>query len=129
MFGSPAKAGPVSGFRKRKYVLMKTSRTIFLLLVIFWGCSAPEKYDVLIKNGQIFDGSGLTPFIADIGINADTIAKIGSLKSERGHLEIDAEGLAVAPGFINMLSGANESLIADGRSQSDIRQGVTTFEQ
>ena len=125
MFGSPAKAGPVSGFRKINYFLMKTIRTIFLLLVIFWGCSAPEKYDVLIKNGQIFDGSGLTPFIADIGINADTIAKIGSLKSERGHLEIDAKGLAVAPGFINMLSGANESLIADGRSQSDIRQGVT----
>src|ERR1035437_2508894 len=125
MFGYPAKAGQESDHRQINYLLMKTIRTIFLLLVIFWGCSVPEKYDVLIKNGQIFDGSGLTPFIADIGINADTIAKIGSLKSERGHLEIDAKGLAVAPGFINMLSGANESLIADGRSQSDIRQGVT----
>jgi len=104
---------------------MKTIRTIFLLLVIFWGCSAPEKYDVLIKNGQIFDGSGSASFTGDIGINADTIAKIGNLKNERGRLEIDAKGLAVAPGFINMLSWANESLIADGRSQSDIRQGVT----
>jgi N-acyl-D-amino-acid deacylase len=104
---------------------MKTIRTIFLFLVIFWGCSGPEKYDVLIKNGQIIDGSGSTSFTGDIGINADTIAKIGNLKNERGRLEIDAKGLAVAPGFINMLSWANESLIADGRSQSDIRQGVT----
>jgi N-acyl-D-amino-acid deacylase len=104
---------------------MKTIRTIFLLLVIFWGCSAPQKYDVLIKNGQIFDGSGSASFTGDIGINADTIAKIGNLKNERARLEIDAKGLDVAPGFINMLSWANESLIADGRSQSDIRQGVT----
>jgi N-acyl-D-amino-acid deacylase len=125
MFGSPAKVGPASDLRQINYFLMKTNRTIILLLVIFWGCSAPEKYDVLIKNGQIFDGSGLAPFTGDIGINADTIVKIGSLKNERGRLEIDAKGLAVAPGFINMLSWANESLIADGRSQSDIRQGVT----
>jgi N-acyl-D-amino-acid deacylase len=104
---------------------MKTIRTIFLALIILCGCSAPEKYDVLIKNGQIYDGSGLAPFTGDIGINADTIVKIGSIKGGKGRLEIDAKGLAVAPGFINMLSWANESLIADGRSQSDIRQGVT----
>jgi N-acyl-D-amino-acid deacylase len=125
MYSSPAKEGQASDFKQINYFLMKTIRTIFLLLVIFWGCSAPEKYDVLIKNGQIFDGSGSASFTGDIGINADTIAKIGNLRNERGRLEIDAKGLAVAPGFINMLSWANESLIADGRSQSDIRQGVT----
>jgi N-acyl-D-amino-acid deacylase len=104
---------------------MNIYRTLFLLLLIFCGCSAPEKYDVLIKNGKIFDGSGSPPFAGDVGINADTIAKTGNLKNASGKMEIDATGLAVAPGFINMLSWANESLIADGRSQSDIRQGVT----
>jgi N-acyl-D-amino-acid deacylase len=104
---------------------MKTIRLIFLLLVTTWGCSAPSKYDVLIKNGQIFDGSSSPSFIGDIGINADTIAKIGNLRHASGLLEINAQSLAVAPGFINMLSWAVESLIEDGRSQSDIRQGVT----
>jgi len=93
--------------------------------VILGGCSAPEKYDILIKNGQVYDGSGSPSFTGDIGINADTIAKIGNLMNATGRLEIDAKGLAVAPGFINMMSGAVESLIEDGRSQSDIRQGVT----
>lgn len=104
---------------------MKTIRLIFLLLVTFWGCSTPSRYDVLIKNGQIFDGSGSPPYEGDVGIYADTIAKIGTLKNARGQIEINAKGLAVTPGFINMLSWANESLIEDGCSQSDIRQGVT----
>ena len=104
---------------------MKTKGSIFLLLIILGGCSAHEKFDVLIKNGQIFNGSGLPPFAGDVGIKADTIAKIGNLKNASGQTEINAKGLAVAPGFINMLSWAVESLIEDGRSQSDIRQGVT----
>jgi N-acyl-D-amino-acid deacylase len=104
---------------------MKGIIVFFLLIILSWGCSSPEKYDVLIRNGQIIDGSGTLSFAGDIGINADTIARIGSLKNARGRTEINATGLAVAPGFINMLSWANESLIADGRSQSDIRQGVT----
>jgi len=94
-------------------------------MVLFGGCAAPEKYQVLIKNGQIYDGSGSSSFIGDIGIKGDTIAKIGKLKNAIGNIEIDARGLAVAPGFINMMSGAVETLIEDGRSQSDIRQGVT----
>jgi N-acyl-D-amino-acid deacylase len=108
-----------------KMIVMRTFFTISLLLFIALGCTRQEKYDVLIRNGQIIDGSGSQLFIGDVGINADTIAKIGTLKNARGKVEIDAAGLAVAPGFINMLSWANESLIADGRSQSDIRQGVT----
>ncbi|MCJ7449237.1 MAG: hypothetical protein MUO72_16300 [Bacteroidales bacterium] len=104
---------------------MKTIRTIFLLLITLGGCSAPENYDVLIKNGHIVDGTGSPSFIGDVGIKADTITKIGNLKNASGQIEINAKGLAVAPGFINMLSWAFESLIEDGKSQSDIRQGVT----
>ena len=82
-------------------------------------------YDLVIRGGTVYDGSGTEPIVADVAINADTIAAIGDLGEAQGRGEIDAEGLAVAPGFINMLSWATESLIEDGRSQSDIRQGVT----
>lgn len=82
-------------------------------------------YDVLIRNGTIYDGSGKAPIVGDVAINRDTVAAIGTLTNARGRIEIDAQGLAVAPGFINMLSWANESLMEDGRSQSGIRQGVT----
>ncbi len=82
-------------------------------------------YDVLIRNGMICDGSGAAPFTGDVGIREDTIGAVESRASARGRLEIDATGLVVAPGFINMLSWATHSLIEDGRSQSDIRQGVT----
>ena len=78
-----------------------------------------------LKTDDIIDGSGSASFTGDIGINADTIAAIGNLKKATGDMVVDAEGMAVAPGFINMLSWAVESLIEDGRSQSDIRQGVT----
>jgi len=81
-------------------------------------------YDVVIRSGRVYDGSGGQSYVADIGIEADRIAAIGKLDAD-ADLVIDAGGLAVAPGFINMLSWANESLIQDGRSQSDIRQGVT----
>lgn len=97
---------------------------IFFLCVLM-GCSTTESYDILIKNGQIVNGSGEPMYLGTIGINADTIAAIGELESAKGLQEIDATGLTVAPGFINMLSWATESLIEDGKSQSDIRQGVT----
>lgn len=84
-----------------------------------------EEYDKIIRNGMIYDGNGGTPYKADIGIKDDTIAFIGDLSNVSAQFSIDAKGMAVAPGFINMLSWANESLIEDGRSQSDIRQGVT----
>jgi len=97
----------------------------FLLLAIVSSCSSPTNYDILIKNGTIADGSGNQTYVGDVGINADTIAAVGDLKNAKGNLEIDATGLVVAPGFINMLSWATESLLIDGKSQSDIRQGVT----
>jgi N-acyl-D-amino-acid deacylase len=81
-------------------------------------------HDVVIRGGTIYDGSGGSPFAADVAIDGDRIVAVGAVP-ERGRTEIDASGLAVAPGFINMLSWATTSLIADGRSQSDIRQGVT----
>jgi len=84
-----------------------------------------EEYDVLVRDGWLYDGSGAPPQVGNLGIRGDTIAAVGRLGAARGRVEIDARGLAVAPGFINMLSWANESLIHDGRSQSDIRQGVT----
>ena len=84
-----------------------------------------EMFDVLIRNGTIYDGSGAAPITGDIAIKGDRIAAVGRVENGRAKIEIDARGLAVAPGFINMLSWANESLIADGRSQSEIRQGVT----
>jgi N-acyl-D-amino-acid deacylase len=81
-------------------------------------------YDVVIRNGTIYDGSGSAGVRGDVAIRGDRIVDIGSFEG-RGRNEVDASGLAVAPGFINMLSWATESLVADGRSQSDIRQGVT----
>jgi len=104
---------------------MKAIKRLVLLAILVNSCSSPTSYDLLIKNGTIADGSGNTSYIGAIGINADTIAAVGVLKNAQGIQEIDATGLVVAPGFINMLSWATESLIADGKSQSDIRQGVT----
>lgn len=102
---------------------MQFLKTLLLSLVIF-SCSSPNNYDILIKNGTIADGSGSPTYIGSVGINADTIAAVGKLKAT-GTIEIDATGLVVAPGFINVLSWATESLIEDGRSLSDIMQGVT----
>lgn len=99
--------------------------TLIILTILCINCSTPQTYDVLIRNGQIIDGTGMPGFIGDIAIIGDTIAALGNMKNDFGLLEIDAKGLVVAPGFINMLSWANESLIEDGRSQGDIRQGVT----
>lgn len=103
---------------------MKAFKILTLLALIVSSCSSPTNYDILIKNGIIADGSGSPTYIGDVGINADTIAAVGVFDAT-GTLEIDATGLVVAPGFINMLSWATESLLEDGKSQGDIRQGVT----
>ncbi len=92
--------------------------------LVFFSCQT-QTYDIIIRGGTLYDGSGQNPYVADIGINADTIAAIGDLSRAKGKTEIQAGGLAVSPGFINMLSWATESLILDGNAQSDIRQGVT----
>jgi N-acyl-D-amino-acid deacylase len=87
--------------------------------------AAESAIDLIIRHGAIYDGSGDKPFSGDIAIRGDKIVAIGNLAGAKARAEIDARGLAVAPGFINMLSWATDSLIEDGRSQSDLRQGVT----
>ena len=104
---------------------MKFLKVFLPVFFLICGCNDSDRYDLLIRNGKIVDGSGSAAFAGDVGIRGDTIAAIGDLKSARGRTEIDAQGMAVAPGFINMLSWAVESLIEDGRSMSDICQGVT----
>ncbi|HYO14061.1 MAG TPA: D-aminoacylase [Thermoanaerobaculia bacterium] len=94
-------------------------------LLAFAAPLGAQEYDIILRGGTIYDGSGGKPFVGDVALRGDRIAKVGSLGDARGKVELDAKGLAVAPGFINMLSWATESLIADGRAQSDIRQGVT----
>ena len=86
--------------------------------------SPVEAYDLVIANGTIYDGHGGDPYVGDVAIRGDRIVAIGDDLGPATR-KLDAEGLAVAPGFINMLSWATQSLIEDGRSQSDIRQGVT----
>jgi N-acyl-D-amino-acid deacylase len=95
---------------------------IFILSMASVGHS--KIYDVVITSGEIYDGSGGPSYVADVAIKDGHITAIGKLQPDADKI-IDAKGLAVAPGFINMMSWANESLIEDGRSQSDIRQGVT----
>ena len=101
---------------------MKKLLSIFLAVTFFAGCT---KYDTIIRNGNIYDGTGGKPYLADLAIQGDKIAKIAPNIPERGKEEIDGSNMAVTPGFINMLSWATTSLIADGRSLSDIKQGVT----
>ena len=105
----------------RRAVLFICS-VLFVLSICVFDCFGD--YDVLIKSGRIYDGSGKRSYIANVAIDDDRIAAIGQLEAN-ADLVIDAGGLAVAPGFINMLSWATDTLIVDGRSQSDIRQGVT----
>ena len=104
----------------------QTLRTAVIAPVLLGACSSPNpEYDVIIRGGTVYDGSGDTPRVADVAIAGDAIAGIGDFSSHAATTTIDATGLAVSPGFINMLSWATESLIVDGRSLSDIRQGVT----
>ncbi len=88
--------------------------------------SKPQSFDIIIKGGTVYDGTGHTPIKADVGIKGDRIAAIGNLSGVSAPTIVDAKGLAVAPGFINMLSHSESSLIVDGRSLSEITQGVTT---
>src|SRR5689334_18568443 len=88
--------------------------------------SRPATFDVIIRGGDVYDGTGSPPVHADIGITGDRIAAIGDLKAANAPTTIDAKGLAVAPGFINMLSHSEVSLIVDGRSMGELKQGITT---
>ncbi len=106
---------------------MKYKVLLLLISLTFTiqSCDPHYEYDIIIRNGMIYDGSGNPSYNGDVALNGDKIAAIGDLGEATGVSEVDANGLAVSPGFINMLSWATESLIEDGRSQGDIRQGVT----
>ena len=96
-----------------------------LVVASLAGCASAPEHDLIIRNGTIIDGSGAPSFVGDLAIDGDRIAAVGHLGNARGVTEVDAAGLAIAPGFVNMLSWAGDALIEDGRSQGDIRQGVT----
>jgi N-acyl-D-amino-acid deacylase len=89
------------------------------------GRAAPRVHDLVIRHGTLYDGSGAPPVAGEVAIDGDRIVFVGRHAPGRGKVEIDARGKAVAPGFINMLAHPEESLFADGRAQSDLRQGVT----
>jgi len=116
---------PVSSFLLTfivpNFIYMKKILPFLIILLI----SCEQKYDTIITGGTIYDGTGGEPFIADIGIKGDTIAFIGEIGFANAGNKIDASGMAVSPGFINMLSWANETLIMDGRGLGDLMQGVT----
>ena len=94
-------------------------------LLVSSAAPAPVAYSVLISGGMIYDGSGGPPYVGDVGIKGDKIVYVGPHASGRAARTVNARGKAVSPGFINMLSWATESLIADGRGMGDTAQGVT----
>jgi N-acyl-D-amino-acid deacylase len=98
---------------------------LLLLLGIAWSCSSEPDYDLVVRGGTIYDGSGKPGFKGDVAISGDRIAYVGPEAPGDARREIDARGRAVTPGFINMLSWSNESLLIDGRGQGELRQGVT----
>jgi N-acyl-D-amino-acid deacylase len=100
-------------------------RLALLLALLSASCAAAPQYDLVIRHGTVYDGTGAAGVVEDVAIAGDRIAAIGALGGTRGKQDVDASGLAVAPGFIDMLNHSETALIADGRSQSGIRQGVT----
>ena len=110
---------------------MRLRRIALVTFVLTSACSTPHAapqpptFDVLVRGGAVYDGTGAPGRVADVAIKGDRIAGIGDFGGATAATTVDARNLAVAPGFINMLSWSTESLIADGRSQGDIRQGVT----
>jgi N-acyl-D-amino-acid deacylase len=111
---------------------MRTTRIATALLLVTTALAgsahraATQQFDVIIRNGTVYDGTGAPGRKADVGLRGDRIATVGDLNGASAATVVDATNLAVAPGFINMLSWSTDSLIADGRSQGEIRQGVTT---
>ena len=99
---------------------------LLALLPALAGGAEPPAYDVVVRGGTVYDGSGGPPRRADVGVRGDRVAAVGDLSAAATRTLVDASGLAVAPGFVNVLSWATDDLLADPRSQSDLRQGVTT---
>ncbi len=109
---------------------LRTLTALILMLILSLAAlaqrRADQSFDIIIRGGTLYDGTGRPGVRADLGIRGDRIESVGNLSPAKAATIIDAKGLAVAPGFINMLSWSVDSIIIDGRSQGEIRQGVTT---
>ncbi|MES2290242.1 MAG: D-aminoacylase [Pseudomonadota bacterium] len=103
---------------------MRKLATLTFAALLLTSAAPPPAYDIVIRGGTIYDGTGGTPYTGDVAIKGDRIVTVGRVTGSATRT-VDAKGLAVAPGFINMLSWANEALIADPRGMSDTKQGVT----
>lgn len=98
---------------------------LVLLTALAAACAGEPEVDLVLRGGTLYDGSGGPGRVGDVAVDGDSIVAVGDLGALTGATEIDVSGLAVAPGFVNMLSWATESLLVDGTAQSDVRQGVT----
>src|SRR5215510_12717310 len=99
---------------------MRMKKFWLLVACLSTACAATPQYDVVIRHGTVYDGSGSPGVVEDVAISGDRIAAIGDLGGAPARQEVDASGLVVAPGFIDMLNHSETSLMADGRSQSGI---------
>jgi N-acyl-D-amino-acid deacylase len=99
--------------------------TACVTLLALTACESKQQADLVLRGGTIYDGSGTAPITGDVAIVGDSIVAVGDASGWKGTTEVDVTGLAVAPGFINMLSWGTESLLHDGRGLSDVMQGVT----
>src|SRR5262245_1675962 len=104
---------------------MKLKLAAFLLLAS--SLPAQEDFDILIRNGRIIDGTGNPGFTADVGVKAGRIVALGRLAGRKASRTIEANGLVVSPGFIDMHNHSDESILADGNAESMIRMGVTSM--
>jgi len=121
--------------KHKSFLLLFLKKEVLFFLSFGWaglllfataaGAPAPEGFDIVIRNGRVYDGSGTAPMLEDVGVKGDRIAAIAPHLAGRGTTEIDARGKAVAPGFINMLAHPEVTFMADGRALSDLQQGVT----
>ena len=105
--------------------MLRKFRSLSLILLFSFTAIA-QSYDVVLKNGTVYDGTGSKPRRTDIAINGDKIVAVGNFKNAQAKTVLDVQGLAVAPGFVNMLSHSYNSILQDGRSLGELRQGVTT---
>lgn len=106
--------------------MTQTFRWFFITSIgaLIFSCQPTPQYDLIIRNATLYDGSGKAPIQGDLAVSSDTIVAVGKVTG-KGKTEIDANGMALSPGFVNMLSWGTESLLVDGRGLSDIKQGVT----
>jgi N-acyl-D-aspartate/D-glutamate deacylase len=118
-----------------KAIEVYSSRVVFLRRIAFLvvllgflaaGCRPPAAFDLIVRGGSVFDGNGAAAFKADVGIKGDRIAFVGDLANQTAAREIDATGLMVAPGFIDVQGQSGSTLLADGNGESHVRQGITT---